>query len=206
MPPGASRNGEGHAEKTVARKLAKAQAEVARLQREQGKEAAAGLLEERAEIDCRIAGHDSVIARGRKARAGEMRRRRNVDERIKTARKNGLIPPESETGVPPAPVEKPERNAPPAPPPDWTAFTASGEAAAKAEVTLRADGSIGLATPERDRNLLDALADLPREYDAAAKRWLYRPDDGGAGDLAIAIHGKLLELFAADAVRVRRAG
>jgi len=101
--------------KTVARKLAQARAEVARLQRAQEKEAAAGLLEERAEVERRIAADDSVIARGRKARAGEMRRRRNVDERIKTARKNGLIPPESETGVPPAPVEKPERNAPPEP-------------------------------------------------------------------------------------------
>lgn len=62
-------------------------------QREQVKEAAAGLLEERAEI-----------VRGRKARAGEMRRRWNVGERIKTARKNGLLPPESGTEEPPAPV------------------------------------------------------------------------------------------------------
>ena len=188
--------------KSVERKIAEARAKVARLQREQEREAAAGLLEELAETDRTVAEHDSAIARRRKERAGAMRRRRNVAERVKTARKKGLLPPESGTECPPTPVAEPARGAPP----DWTVFTAPGGAAAKAEVTLRADGSIGLATPERNPNLLDALADRRREYDAAAKRWLYRPDGGGADELARAIHGKLRELFAAGDVRVRHAG
>ena len=66
--------------------------------RAEAKAAAKELLDELAEIDRTVAGHDSAIARRRKERAGAMRRRRNVAERIKTARKKGLIPPESGSG------------------------------------------------------------------------------------------------------------
>ncbi|MDE0304201.1 MAG: hypothetical protein OXI87_04850 [Albidovulum sp.] len=130
--------------KSVERKIAEAQAEVARLRREQEREAAAGLLEELAEIDRTVAGHDSAIARRRKERAGAMRRRRNVAERVKTARKKGLLPPESGTECPPAPVAEPARGAPP----DWTVFTApGGAAAARTSSRGRFTGSFASCSP-----------------------------------------------------------